>query len=222
MRLTLSVVFAWGLLRVYGWAWWASAVVGGVWLLMDLMTVVSMFALSGSFEPLYQWPEVSLTAAFIAQAAAVAVLLQLKTGVRPTITLSVMLLASVLLIVGLSTATSQIELSPAQNELSSAIYSSVAERAHTPAVKVSIGTVNGVKGVRVVIGDSALAEADSAAQVVRSREVALVVRSLLPTDSDLKFIGIGWSLDTGPGVMPRLIHRFLIDELQPSPSTEPR
>jgi hypothetical protein len=187
---------------------------------MDFMTAATMFALSGSLEPLYHWPEFPLAGAFIAQAGAMALLLQQRTRLPPALTLSLILLGLVAVVLGFQTIASKV--SDTENDLGGSIYSAVAEKVRTPAVKVSIGTVNGVKGVRVVIADSTLVDADSATQAGPSRELATLVRSLLPTGSDLKFIGIGWSLDTGPGVTPSSMHRFSVDELSQGTPDAPR
>jgi hypothetical protein len=221
VRLTLSAILAWTLLRRYSWAWWASVIVGGLWLLMDVLTVGAMFMLSESLEPLYQWPEFTFVGALIAQAAAVALLLRLRTRLPVAITLGAMALGLVVAVVGFRTILPQMDVAPGGGDLGGSIYAAVSERVGTPAVKVSIGTVNGAKGVRVVIADSTLVDADSAAQAARSREIAVLVHSLLPVGSDLEFIGIGWSLDTGPGAMPARLHRFSIDGLKRAASRAP-
>jgi hypothetical protein len=128
------------------------------------------------------------------------------------VTLSLILLGLAVVVLGFQIMASKV--GDTENDLGGSIYSAVAEKARTPAVKVSIGTVNGIKGVRVVIADSTLVNADSATQAGPSRELATVVRSLLPAGSDLKFIGIGWSLDTAPGVIPSNMHGFSLDELR--------
>ena len=207
-RLGISAIFAWGLLRPYAWAWWTSVLVGGLWLLMDFMTVAAIFAMDMSLEPVYQWPLFPIVGAFIAQAVAIALLLRQRTGLSSPVTLIAILLALVVVIVGFRVVASRFG-----NEGTHLIYSTVAEKVRTPAVKVWMGAANGVRGVRVVIGDSNLVRVDSAAQAGVAREIAILVRSLLPIGSDLQFIAIGWSLDTGPGAMPSQMHRFSVDEL---------
>jgi hypothetical protein len=221
VRLILSGVIGWALIRGYSWAWWASVLTGSVWLLNDFMRVTAIFALSGSLQPLYDWSELPIIGAFIAQAVAISLLLRIKWGLRPALTLGVLLLGMVVIVLGFWRMASQVEEDVGGGELGGSIYAAVVERVKTPEVKVSIGTVSGAKGVRVVIADSILSAADSATQAPRSREVAILVRSLLPTGSPLEFIGIGWSLDTGPGVMPSHIHRFSVQELGGSTNTTP-
>lgn len=224
-RLTLSFIFAWALLRGYSWGWWASILVGALWLLMDFMTVAALFGLAGSVEPLYEWPLFPLVGAFVAQAVAVALLLRAKTGLPSRRTLGVVLLGLVLVLIGFWIMVSRSDVIPAvigpENELAEPIYSAVYDKVKTQAIKVSIGTVNGVKRVRVVIADSTMVGADSATQAAPSRDIAMRVRAVLPAQSDLQFIGIGWSLDTGPGVMPTRIHRFSVDELDRTSSATP-
>jgi hypothetical protein len=211
-RLILSGIFASGLLRGYSWGWWASLLVGGVWLVMDFMTVAALFGLSGSLEPLYEWPVFPLVGAFVAQAVAVALLLRMRTGLPTAGTLGVLLLGLVVVVLGFGSVVSRSVDIPAETDLAGPIYSAVYEKVRTP-IKVSVGTVNGVKGVRVVIADSMMVRADSATQAAPSRDIAMRVRAVLPANSALQFIGIGWSLDTGPGVMPSKMHRFSVDEL---------
>jgi hypothetical protein len=221
MRLILSAIFAWGLLRAYSWGWWASLLVGGVWLVMDFMIVAALFGLSGSLEPLYEWPVFPLVGAFVAQAVAMALLLRVRTGFPIAGTLGALLLGLVIVVLGFGVIVSRSVEIPVETDLAGPIYSAVYEKVRTPAIKVSIGTVNGVKGVRVVIADSMMVRADSATQAAPSRDIAMHVRAVLPANSALQFIGIGWSLDTGPGVMPSQMHRFSVDELGRAASATP-
>ena len=212
-RLIVSGLLGWGLLRGYSWAWWASVLTGSLWLLHDFMRVTGTFALSGSLEPLYDWSELPITVGFMAQAVAIGLLLRMKWGLRLALTLSVLVLGMAVLVLGFWNMASRVSEDAGGSELGGSIYGAVVEMVKTPEVKVSIGTVNGAKGVRVVIADSVLSAADSATQAPRSREVALRLRSLLPPGSRLEFVGIGWSLDTGPGVMPSQMHKFSVAEL---------
>jgi hypothetical protein len=220
-RLILTGLLCWSLLNGHSWAWWASVLTGSVWLLHDFMRVTGTFALSGSLEPLYDWSELLIIVGFMVQAVAIGLLLRMNWGLRLSWTLSVLVLGMAVLVLGFWNMAARVGEGAGGSELGGSIYGAVVELVKTPEVKVSVGTVNGAKGVRVVIADSVLSAADSATQAPRSREVALHVRSLLAPGSQMEFVGIGWSLDTGPGVMPSQIHTFSVAELGGSTATSP-
>jgi hypothetical protein len=154
LRLSLSAILAFGLVRRYSWAWWGSVLTGGLWVVLDFMRVSVTFALSG-IDPRDLGTELLIICAFIAQAVVMALLLRMRTGLRPALTLGITFLGLLVVVLGVWKI-GETAIVPGESDLGGPIYAAVVERVGIPAVKVVTGTVNGVKGIRIVIADSIL------------------------------------------------------------------